>query len=125
MICRTIIVDRSFLAVNMYKLLLRPFVTTFLVAKRYEEARPWFFRREKIDIAFFNTNTFGRKFDDYYAHFVADEPLQKIPKVFLCCERDRDLQSKLKKLPNSTVVMRPFHPDAFMKLVKDLLEGSR
>ena len=123
MICRAVIVDRSLLAVNMYRLLLSPVVTTFLVAKRYEEARPWFFRREKIDIAILNSNTFGKKFDEYYDHFSKDEPLQKMPKVFLCREKEGNWQANLKKLPNSTVVARPFHPDAFLELITRIIEG--
>jgi len=125
MICRAVIVDRSLLAVNMYRLLLSPVITTFMVAKRYEEARPWFFRRDKIDIAIINSNTFGKKFNEYYNHFSGDEPLEKIPKLFLCRDKEDDWQLRLKKLPSATVVVRPFHPDAFLELVTRIIEGPR
>lgn len=125
MIFRAVIVDRSLLAVNMYKLLLRPVVTTFLVAKRYEEARPWFFRRDKIDVAVFNSNTFGKKFEEYFGHFVKDEPLSKIPKIFLCREKEDVWSKKLKGLPKSFVVMRPFHPDDFLALLTRVAEKSK
>jgi hypothetical protein len=118
MIFRAIVVDRSLLAVNMYRLLLSPVVTTFLVAKRYEEARPWFFRRDKIDLAIFNSNTFGKKFDEYLDRFSKDEPLARIPKIFLCREKEDEWVKKLKALPRTQVVMRPFYPDDFLALVK-------
>ena len=122
MIFRAVIVDKSLLAVNMYKLLLQPVVTTFLVAKRYEEARPWFFRGDKIDIAIFNSNTFGKKFDEYFERFKKDEPLAKVPKIFLCREKDEDWLKKLKGLPKTALVMRPFHPDRFLALVRNITE---
>jgi hypothetical protein len=125
MIFRAVIVDKSILAVNMYRLLLRPLVTTFLVAKRYEEARPWFFRRDRIDLAIFNSNTFGKKFDEYFEHFSKDEPLAKVPKIFLCREKEDGWQKKLKSLQKSAVVMRPFHPDDFLALLKRVAEKSK
>lgn len=124
MLCRTVIVDRSILAVNMYRLLLRPMGTLFLVAKRYEEARPWFFRRDRIDLAIFNSNTFGKKFEEYLDHFNKDEPLARIPKIFLCREGEEKLKKKLKKLPMTKVVDKPFHPDEFLKLIKDFMGGK-
>lgn len=125
MIFRAVIVDKSILATNMYKLLLRPVVTTFLVAKRYEEARPWFFRRDKIDLAIFNSNTFGRKFDEYHERFLKDEPLAKVPKIFLCREKEDDWQKRLNSLSRSVVIMRPFKPDDFLALVRRVSERSK
>ncbi len=125
MIFRAIIVDRSLLAVNMYKLLLGPVVTTFLVAKRYEEARPWFFRRDRVDIAIFNSNTFGKKFEEYLGRFSHDEPLARIPKLFLCREKEDAWVRKLKELPKSFVVMRPFHPDDLLALVERVAEKAK
>lgn len=125
MIFRAAIIDRSILAVNMYRLLLCPVVTTFLVARRYEEARPWFFRRDKIDLAIFNSNTFGKKFDEYFQRFTQDEPLRGIPKIFLCRDKEGDWQRKLKSLPKTLIVERPFHPDNFLTLVKRITESKR
>lgn len=125
MIFRAVIVDRSLLAVNMYRLLLSPVVTTFLIAKRYEEARPWFFRRDRIDLAIFNSNTFGKKFDDYFGRFAKDEPLSKVQKIFLCREKEDEWVKKLKSLPRSQVVFRPFSPDDLLSLVKKVTERTR
>ena len=120
MLYRTVIVDRSMLAVNMYRLLLKPWGSLFLVAKRYEEARPWFFRKDKIDLAIFNSNTFGKKFDEYFDHFSHDEPLAKVPKVFLCKEGEKAWGDKLRKSPRAKVLVKPFHPDEFLKIIDNL-----
>ena len=125
MIFRAVVIDRSLLAVNMYRLLLKPLVTTFLVAKRYEEARPWFFRREKIAMAIVNSNTFGKKFEEYYRRFLQDEPLKEIPKIFLCRDKENDWQKKLMGLPNATIVMRPFHPDELLEIARRVMERSK
>jgi DNA-binding response OmpR family regulator len=125
MICRAIVIDRSLLAVNMYRLLLKPLVSAFLVAKRYEEARPWFFRREKINMAIVNSNTFGKKFEEYYRRFTEDEPLKDIPKIFLCRDKENDWQKKLKGLPNTNILMRPFHPDELLEIVRRVMEQSK
>ena len=125
MICRAVIVDRSILAINMYRLLLSPMITTFLVFKRYEQARPFFFRRDKPNLAIVNSNTFGKKFDKYYDHFSKDEPLKDIPKIFLCREMEEEWRARLEKLSGSTVVTRPFHPDVFLDLIRCITEERR
>jgi hypothetical protein len=122
MVYRVVIIDRSILAVNMYRLLLRPLGAFFLMAKRYEEARPWFFRKDKIDLAVFNSNTFGKKFDEYVARFESDEPLAGVPKIFLCRDTEKGWQKRLSRLSNSRVMERPFHPDDFLKAVKGVIK---
>lgn len=122
MVLRVVIVDRSVLAVNMYRLLLRPLGASFLIAKRYEEARPWFFRKDKIDLAIFNSNTFGKKFDEYLKRFESDEPLAGIPKIFLCRDIEKTWAKRLGRLSNARVVEKPFHPDDFLKTVKGVVK---
>jgi len=106
----------------MYRLLLRPLGASFLVAKRYEEARPWFFRRDKIDLVIFNSNTFGKKFDEYFKRFESDEPLAVIPKIFLCRDSEKDWSERLGRLANTKIVEKPFHPDDFLKTVRGFVK---
>jgi hypothetical protein len=122
---RIIIVDRSELAANMWKLLLSPFYASLIIRKRFEEARPHFFRREGVDLAIFSSNIFGKKFDEIFARLSADQPVAKAHKVFVCKEAEgpSDAGAKLAKLANSTVVRRPFHPDEFFHVVDGILSG--
>lgn len=122
MALRIVIVDRSILAVNMYRLLLRPMGASFLVAKRYEEARPWFFRKDRIDLAIFNSNTFGKKFDEYFKRFESDGPVAGIPKIFLCRDSEKTWSKQLGRLTNAKVMEKPFHPDDFLKVVKGVIK---
>jgi len=122
---RVAVIDRSVLAVNIYRLLLRPLGVSILVARRYEEARPWFFRKSGIDLAIFNSNTFGKKFIEYFSRFEKDEPLVVTPKIFLCRETEKEWKKRLGSLPNTWVIERPFHPDEFLKLVGGLIMNKK
>ncbi|MFH0799077.1 MAG: hypothetical protein V2A66_02705, partial [Pseudomonadota bacterium] len=117
---RILVVDRSELAGNIYRLLLAPLGVTPLVCKRFEEARPHFFRREGVRLAIFNSNMFGKKFDDIVQRIVEEPPTRKAKKIFICREGEAEgeWRKKLAGLSGSHVVIRPFHPDEFAALVR-------
>lgn len=120
---RIIIADRSGLAANMYRLLLGPMGAALVVRRRFEEARPHFFRREGEALGIFNSNVFGKKFPEIVKRLVADEPLRLAQKVFLCqgSPAEGPWRERLAALPNANVVIRPFHPDEFAELVRRIL----
>lgn len=115
-----LIADRSELAANMYRLLLSSFSPSIVVRKRFEEARPHFFRKEAPQLAIFNSNIFGKKFPEIIKHMLEDEPLRRVGKIFICRENPTEAawRESLQKLQNSQVIARPFHPDEFATLVK-------
>ena len=120
---RIIIADRSELAGNLYGLLFEPLHATLVVRKRFQEARPHFFRREAISLGIFSSNIFGKKFEEIYRHIADAEPLLVVPKIFLVRDTpsERQYADRLKKLAKSMIVMRPFHPNEFYGLIERLL----
>ena len=120
---RIIIADRSELAGNMYKLLLDSIGANLIVRKRFEEARPHFFRREKTDLGIFNSNIFGKKFDEIYRRMGEAEPIVNAPKIFLCRDNiaEARMRDRISRIANSSIIIRPFHPDDFFDLVGRLL----
>ena len=121
---RIVIADRSELAANMYRLLLMPTGASLVVRRRFEEARPHFFRRENVKLAIFNSNIFGKKFAEILKRLVEDEPMRKVQKIFLCRDIPAELpwSERLGALPNSKAIVRPFHPDELLSMVEKLIQ---
>lgn len=120
---RIVIADRSELAANLYGLLLAPLGADLIVRRRFEEVRPFFFRRDGVKIGIFNSNIFGKKFDEIVQHIMENEPIRNAKKIFLCRESPADgaCCDKLGHVPHANIVRKPFHPDEFLELVKKLL----
>jgi len=123
---RIVVADHSELAGNLYRLLLSPFGATLVVKRRFEEARPHFFRREGIDLGIFNSNIFGKKFEEIMAEFADLNELRSVHKIVLCrSTKSEDIwRDRLSAMPNTTVITRPFHPDEFVETVSDLLTNG-
>jgi len=122
---RIIVADRSELAANMYRLLLATVGAEIVVCRKFEEARPHFFRRERTDLGIFNSNIFGKKFDEIYGRIVNAHPMLHVPKIFICRDVSSEdvIRGKLSELEKSTIVVRPFHTQEFLHLVEALVEG--
>jgi hypothetical protein len=122
---RIVIADRSELAGNLYRLLLSPIGATLVVKRRFEEARPHFFRRDGVDLGIFNSNIFGKKFEDIAAGLADVEALRGVHKIILCRATPSEEMwcRRLAALENTSVVMRPFHPDELVSLISRLLKG--
>ena len=120
---RIVIADRSELAGNLYRLLLSPIGAALVVRRRFEEARPHFFRRDKVHLGIFNSNIFGKKFEEIAKRFIEDEPLRMTAKIFICRESpaEEGWRRSLSRLPNATVIIRPFQPHELAALVSRLL----
>ncbi len=120
---RIIIADRSELAANMYRLLLEPLEAELVIRKRFEEARPHFFRREKCDMAIINSNIFGKKFDDIVQGMLEAIPVGAVPKIFICKENEISGShgKMLASVKKSWFLHKPFHPDELFELVGRLL----
>ncbi len=119
---KIVVIDQSRLAINMYRLLLKEEKVNFLVANNYIDARPWFFKPGRIDLVIINSNIFGSKIEKIFEQLIADEPLIKLPKIFIYQEKDEQLKTRLENMPKAHLLQRPFHPDEFMKISLKLLK---
>lgn len=113
----TLIVDRSILAINMYRLLLEPLGASFETTKDIEDALLWL-KGKKIELAIFNSNTFRKKSEDRLISLFNDKSVKKIPKIFLCLADEKKWHKKLNELQKAMVLIRPVHPDDFLKAIK-------
>lgn len=126
-IWRIVIADRSDLAANLYRLLLNPLGVELVVRKRFEEVRPHFFRRARVDLGIFNTNIFGKKFDEIYRRMESAPQILAVPKIFISRDTPHDHMEdeRLEALDNSIIILRPFHPRDFIGLVQAVLKRGR
>jgi DNA-binding response OmpR family regulator len=124
---RILIVDRSVLAGNLYRLLFSKLGATLLIRRKFDDARPAFLRREKIDLAIFNSNAFGKKFDEIFETLKSDGALGRAKKIFVLKEGDSEdgWREKLQGIEGALIVSRPFHPDEFAAAVEGMLGGAR
>lgn len=123
---RILVLDRSVLAGNLYRLLFSSMGVSIIVRRRFEDVSPILSRRERVDLALFNSNIMGKKFDEILEAFSQDPLLCRLKKVFLLKEgaAERTWWQKLEALPGAWVFERPFHPDAFSAEVRRVLEGG-
>lgn len=124
---RIVIIDRSQLAGNMYRLLLSPLMPAIALFRRFEDARPRFAGRERVDLALISTQTFGKRGEDICTALEREEELRRVRKLFLIPEGDEGmaLRKRLGSLPNAAIVARPFHPDELLALIQRELEVRR
>ena len=123
---RIVVADRSELAGNLYRLLLSPIGATLVVKRRFEEARPHFFRREGVDLGIINSNIFGKKFEEIVDELASIEVLRDVHKIVLCraTQSEDEWRERLAAIPNTSVIVRPFHPDELVSIVSRLLSGG-
>jgi len=114
------------LAANLYNLLLSSAGAVLIVKRRFEEARPHFFRREVVNLAIFNSNIFGKKVEEITERIAKDGALRDVAKLFICKAGDAEKgwPERLGALSNSKVISRPFHPDEFKDVITKMMEGN-
>ncbi len=124
---RIVIIDRSQLAGNMFRLLLAPLQPAIAIFRRFEDARPRLAGRERCDLALVSTQTFGKRVEEICTALEEEEGLRRVRKLFLVPEGDEGmaLRERLGSFPNAGVVTRPFHPDELLELIRRELEGLR
>lgn len=123
---RIIIVDRSALAVNMFRLLLAPLGVKIVAAKRCDEARA-LLQRETCTLMILNSNTFGKRFNEYLTWWCDDPAIAPLPKIFLCREGkgEASWREVLAGVPQAKVMTRPFDPQEFANLLQPILAKER
>ncbi len=120
---RIVVTDRSALAGNLYRLLFTELGATVTARRCFEDTQTLFLRREKIDLAIFNSNVFGKNFNEILSSFKTESSISSVKKIFLCreAESERTWRNELAQLSDSQTILRPFHPDEFLALVKKIL----
>lgn len=123
---RIAILDRSVLAGNLYRLLFSSLEATPLVRRKFEDMKGAFARRERVDLAIFNSNAFGKKFDEIIEMVGNDGSIAKTRKIFILKEGDseKEWEERIKGIEGAKVITRPFHPDDFLALVRNMVEGN-
>lgn len=123
---RVIVIDRSALAVNMFRLLGTPLGVKIVAAKRCDEART-LLQRETCALMIINSNTFGKRFNEYLAWWCDDGAVAPLPKIFLCREGkgEASWREVLAGVPRAQVMIRPFDPQEFVRLLQPILVKER
>lgn len=123
---RILVLDRSVLAGNLYRLLFASMGVSVIVKRRFEDLCPIFSRRERVDLAIFNSNALGKKVDEICEVLTSEASLRRLEKIFLLKEgKDEGMwREKLNALPAARVFEKPFHPDEFSAEVRRIMEGG-
>lgn len=117
---RLLLVDRSQLTENIFKLLLADEPVTVSAVHKLNELEPYA-RKYPIDLLVINSNLF-----DGSCHrlrqILTDLPsLQMLPKIFLCREDETELIQEVSSFAKSFNTTRPFHPETFKHLLRGAL----
>lgn len=121
---RIAIADRSYLSHNIYEMLLKPLGYSLFCFKTLKELK------ENLDdklgcLAFLiNSNTFGNHFDRHFLWLEKDPMIREIHKIFLCQQGEKKFRLKLKKISNSRLIDKPFHPTELGKMLGKIFNGS-
>jgi len=124
---RAAVVDRSFLAHNVYATLLKPLGFSLFSFQTLKELKESFNPKWNANFFLINSNAFVGSKEKYLEWFQKEKSLKAIPKVFIC-EADGKkwlghpfgMVSELKKIPNSHFLTKPFYPPEFGEKVKKL-----
>ncbi len=123
---RIVIVDRSQLAGNMYRLLLAPLDPLLAVYRRFEEARHRLSSRERTDLLLISSTALGKKMTEVCDALEYEAPLAMMRKIFLIPEEEGDVvRGRVLTLPNTSLMERPFHPDEMLTMITKLLKEGR
>lgn len=114
-----IIIEKSILAQNMFRLLFAGSQGKSTMLTRLEDALRAGKKSSSFDLILIDSNVLGTKFEDSIEKITNHEPWLNIEKTFVCSEAKRDklLQNTIKKLGNSKIIIKPFEPMEFLKSV--------
>lgn len=122
---RILIIDKSALAANLYRLLLSPLGAGLVLRRRFEDSRHDIMRKGAFQLIIVNSNTIGKKFQEVCSQ-LEEAPGADVPKLFICRgdDSEAELKNRISALVRATLIYKPFHPDEFASTVKRLLAGE-
>lgn len=117
---RLLLLDRSQLTENMLKLLLadEPVAVSALHELSELEA---YARKYPIDLLVINSNFLAGSCHKLRQTLANLPQLQTLPKIFLCREDETELMQETSSFTGSLKTTRPFHPEAFKRLLSGAL----
>jgi hypothetical protein len=118
-----LVVDRSFLAANMYRLLMEPIDMIVYNSQSLEDVPGSVRLIKNIDLVVMSSNVFSDRLEQAVELISANERLMLVTKMFLLRESEiqKGWDQHLVAIPNSFIMGKPFHPDEFALRVKRLL----
>ena len=122
---RIAIADRSTLAHNLYKMILRPLGFNFLSYQTVRDIKENFNPKWNVKAFLFNSNIFGNHFEYHWEWLQKDPRFKNVPKIFLCGAGEKKIQERLKALPHSHLVTKPFFPDALETILTKVMREKR
>lgn len=109
------IVDRSTLAHNVYKMLLKPYGYRLSYYKTLRDLKEGFHPKGSKPVLLISSNAFGNHFERHLEWLQNEASVRWTPKVFLCLSDEKKIIAQLKKVPRSHLVLRPFFPPVLKK----------
>ena len=122
---RIVIADRSTLAHNLYKMLLRPLGLKFLTYQTLKDLKENLNSKWNCHLFLINSNIFGNHFDYHWEWLQKNSHLKNTHKIFLCGPGEKKIQTQLKTLSHSHLVTKPFFPDDLETILNRVLRKKR
>ena len=120
-----VIADRSTLAHNLYKVLLKPLGLRVLFYQTVKDLKENLNPKLNCRALLINSNIFGNHFD-YHWEWMQKEPrLKNMTKIFLCGPGEKKIQIHLKTLSHNHLVTKPFSPDSLEEILKRVTRKKR
>lgn len=121
-----LVIDRSVLAANMFRLLLGNAGYSVIAVKGIKDALTHFSNRQSIALIIVNSNIFGKEFSSHLDYFCEDQVISTTPKMFLVADsaQEHEWEEILEKAPKSQVIKKPFDPTRFVKEMETFLKRS-
>lgn len=116
-----VIVDRSVLSQNLFRLVLKPKGFSCYPAQTLEELKRLLKKKLEVRGVLISSNIFGDPIDRDLELLHSDPVLKSLRKLFLCKLGDPQCNTQLSVLEKSHVLQRPFHPTELYKEI-DLWE---
>lgn len=117
---RVAIADRSLLAHNIYRMILKPFDFSLFFYKTLRDLKESSIAKQG-PILLINTNTFGKYFETHVEWLKKDPAVSGHEKIFLCDDNGAET-SALKKIPQSRCLLKPFDPQTLKEVLQKIYE---
>lgn len=110
--------DRSWLAHNLYRMILKPLDFSLFFYKTLRDLRESSIVKQ-APIFLINTNTFGKYFEAHVEWLKKDPAVSGHEKIFLCDGNEAET-SVLKKIPQSRCLLKPFYPPQLQEMLEKI-----
>ena len=123
-----LLIDRSLLSLNLFRLLLAPFEEIhFLAREKLDDNLTAFLEQQPLHMLIINSNVFVNHFEENLHHLRDHPQLASLPKIFLCREKAKEQiqYEMLSNLENAKIVFRPFDLETLRHIIQQALEERK